>query len=74
MVGNLIICLYNVNVIRWPCYICDPKKMRENMHMLGAKHKTILRRARNFSSTFHIVYWLGSYDLYVHFYKTTTKG
>ncbi|KAF1328235.1 Pescadillo-like protein, partial [Globisporangium splendens] len=46
----------------WPVYICDPTKLRPNLHLLGNGHKSILRKARDFPKDFGLVYYFGSHD------------
>ncbi|ETV86774.1 hypothetical protein, variant 1 [Aphanomyces astaci] len=44
----------------WPVYLCDPKTIAEDLHVLGSAHNQLLERRRH--PNFPLVYYLGTYE------------
>ncbi|CAK4111389.1 unnamed protein product [Aphanomyces euteiches] len=48
----------------WPLYVLDPDKLKPTLEVKSASHQDLLDRAKA-SRTQMIVYYFGSYDLWV---------
>ncbi|KAF0701217.1 Aste57867_8291 [Aphanomyces stellatus] len=46
----------------WPVYLCDPSKVRSNLHFLGNHHAPILYRARKNLQALRLVYFFGKHN------------
>nr|CCA18787.1 conserved hypothetical protein [Albugo laibachii Nc14] len=46
----------------WPVYFCDSKSLRTKLYYLGDGHAKILKKARDYSNDYVLVYFFGSHQ------------
>ncbi|KAH9116835.1 hypothetical protein AeMF1_009238, partial [Aphanomyces euteiches] len=45
----------------WPVYVCNPSRLRPNLHHLGNRHRSMLSKAQQNPNELRLVYYFGRY-------------
>ncbi|KAH9099638.1 hypothetical protein Ae201684P_018651 [Aphanomyces euteiches] len=56
----------------WPVYICDPSKLRTELHLLGSGHRRMLRKANERPTERYLAFYFGLYLFRLHAHDDNT--